>query len=126
MKINYTKQMLSASIGETIYKIDWKKHKGMKQKQSGWKRWRVVKVVQGEDTQYKVESTCFDVGVSVIPRMFGGLGFFYGKLQWDDFSFDKSVFSSHKEALDDINSSIAWFKKMECEKSEEIIGWFPE
>lgn len=124
MKIEYTKQMLSASIGETIYKIDWKKYKGMRQ--SGWKKWRIVKVVQGEDAQYRVESTHIDVGVSILPRVFGGLGFFYGKLQWDDSSFSKNVFSTYKGALDDINSSILWLKKMECEKSEKIIGWFPE
>lgn len=137
MEIKFTKQMLSTSIGETIYTIDWKLHKGLKQSQ--WRRYRIVCMTTGIDCaanrEYKIQETYLRCCFSWLPRCLGGLGFgkSYDEVFWQDLDTTHPkdrVFDTYQEAVEKINIMVKYVKDYENREEEivkeKIISWHPD
>jgi hypothetical protein len=128
MKIEYTKQMKEALVGETIYKIDVKSLKsGLKGswkdlEQVGWKKYRIVKVMEGLAVEYKVQETILQPSFSLVPRCLGGYFGNYERLVWGDMG---NSHDSYESAFDVVEERLTW-KYFHRDGSEDIIGWFPE
>jgi hypothetical protein len=133
MKINYTKQMKEAPLGEVFHTIDWKYNKGMRQ--SEWQHYRIVKVVQGEEEYYTIQETSLHSVIYFIPRWLGGKGWFnhYSEMEWGEWDGDIKVFATYQEAKDTVQSAIDWVDAMYREldkktlpKVSTVISWHPD
>ena len=128
--MNYTKEQLSAPLGETFYKGNLE---GVKQGE--WQKYRIVKVVKGEETYYKIHNTMTSGCISFLPKILGGFGFFgmYSEVFWCEWDGEKTIYDSYEEAVQVIESAIKWVEDIQerCKQSnlpsvESIVSWHPE